>query len=95
MVVAISSGDLAKRDTLAIARDIVCRCGDRPRNALFVPTASRDAPSCIEAFTDLYGRDLGCDVRALEVFDGRCRKSAKESLQWATIIYAGGGKQIF
>ena len=91
MVVAVSNGDIAKRETLAIDQDIVRRCGDRPRNALFVPTASRDAPSYTRAFIDLYGRELGCDVRTLEVFDERSRGSEKELLRWATIIYVGGG----
>jgi len=91
VVVAISSGNFSDHDTIGIDRRIVDLRGTQPKRVLFVPTAQHDPQSYVDVFSELYEGELGCDVRTLEVFDESSRNRVDELLDWASIVYVGGG----
>lgn len=89
----IGGGQPAGGETLSIDRHVVAMTGhDRP-TVLFIPTASMDREDGIEAFHTLYGEQLGCEVRTLEIIrHGPSVEDMRRALSWAQIIYIGGGK---
>ena len=88
-IVAISGGNLNDGETIAIDRYIVGLADAKRPNALFIPTASGDAPSYAEAFTHVYGRRLGCEIRVLNLITEN--EDAAALIEWADIVYVGGG----
>lgn len=101
-IVAISDGDFAAHETLAIDRYVVELCrqlraadphrAGRPLRALIVPTASGDSPTYYEAFRDVYGDRLGCETDVLYLIDDAGASRAEELVEWADLIYVGGGQ---
>ncbi len=89
----IGGGQPAGGETLSIDRHVVEMSGHEHPTVLFIPTASMDREDGIEAFHTLYGEQLGCDVRTLEIIrHGPSVEDMRRALDWAQIIYIGGGK---
>lgn len=94
-LVAIGGGDMAKGDTLAIDKEVVSLTGkDRPK-ALFLPTASGDSKERSQAFQDVYGTELGCDVDVLYLLNVSPPKvELEQKILSSDLIYVGGGNTL-
>lgn len=90
-IVAIGGGELGEGETLPIDQFIVSHTRKHQPRALFVPTASGDAPGYIETFERVYGQELGCEIRALTLFDEPGDQEVAQAIEWADLIYVGGG----
>lgn len=91
IIIAIGGGELSKRETLPLDRRIVAACGKAHPQALFVPTASYDAPGYIDTFTQVY-EELGCAVDTLCLYDASLTpEEAHKRILAADLIYVGGG----
>lgn len=92
-IVAISSGDL--ESTRSMNEYAVRLIQGEGRNVLFIGTASRDTEGYIAGITEAFG-SLGCQVCALQLVNGKYTyEEIKERIEWADIIYVGGGDTIF
>jgi dipeptidase E len=94
-IVAIGGGSLGRRETLAIDRHIVHLTRKKRPRALFIPTASDDAPRYCDVFKAVYGDDLGCRPGVLTLLP--CRHTKRElahKILSADLIYVGGGNTL-
>lgn len=91
-IVAIGGAELGELETLPIdraIRDLTEK--DRP-HALFIPTASEDASGYVDTFAYVYRNHLGCDVDSLCIaVDGPDLDLTAQKVEWADLIYVGGG----
>ncbi|MDL0431473.1 peptidase E [Marinobacter sp. TBZ242] len=91
-IVTIGGGEIADYETYRIDEFIKSLTKKHRPNALFIPTASGDAPGYCQNFSRLYGEQLGCEVdfvlAAAADFDIR---RAQKSIADADLIYVGGG----
>lgn len=91
MIIAIGGGEVYYNETYAIDQFIAAAANKDNPNLLFIPTASEDEPSYVEVIGDLYS-ELGCTVDSLLLCDGTTSsEEAKDMIEWADIIYVGGG----
>ena len=92
-VIAIGGGVL---DTTArINRHAIALTGQENPNLLFISTASRDAKGYIAGITSAFDA-LGCAVQSLRlVSDVYTEEEVDRLLDWADLIYVGGGDTIF
>lgn len=95
MIVAVGGGEVLTNETYEIDKYIVEAARKDNPNLLFIPTASNDAEPYIDTISKLYV-DLGCEVDSLRL----CRQEmtvdeAKRKIEWADIIYVGGGNTEF
>jgi len=80
---------------IEIDKEIVKLTGKKRVNALFIPTASKDKPSYINAFNKVYGDQLGASVDALLLHGEKMSKMAiQDKIDWADVIYVGGGNTL-
>jgi len=98
-LIAIGGGEIGrpgfKTETTSIDKEIIRLSGKVKPRALFVPTASGDAPGYVESFRKHYGVRLGCRVDSLELVTGKLtKKQIKEKIEAADIIYVGGGNTL-
>ncbi len=98
-IVAIGGGAIerpAKRPaTTSIDEAIVQMSGKKKPRVLFIPTASQDAPSYVEAVKKQYGDRLGCAFETLELYRDRpSKKEITARIKRADIIYVGGGNTM-
>lgn len=78
-----------------IDKEIVELAGKKKPRVLFVPTASSDSESYVEAFIELYGRNLNCEVDILKLIKEKPEKHEIESkILGSDIIYVGGGNTL-
>lgn len=92
-IVAISSGDL--ESTKSINEYAIKLIHSESRNVLFLGTASKDAQGYIEGMTEAFAQ-FGCQVRALQlVAKNYTYEEIRAQIEWADIIYVGGGDTIF
>ncbi|WP_438432599.1 Type 1 glutamine amidotransferase-like domain-containing protein [Gorillibacterium sp. sgz500922] len=92
MIVAIGGGELSLGETRSIDREIIRLTGKENPNALFLPTASGDAAGYCDTFERVYGAEEGCWTRVLKLVDEAPDPvSIRESVEWADLIYVGGG----
>lgn len=91
-IISIGGGDFAQLKTLEIDKYIVKSTNkERPR-ALFIPTASYDAPTYIEIFNRVYGEMLGCHTDTLYLINNKTsEEEIKEKIFSSDLIYVGGG----
>lgn len=94
-VLAIGGGNLRIGETRRIDRRAVELTGkDRPLVA-FLPTATGDDEGYCETFRDVYGAELGCDVRVLALLRERPdARAVAELLEAADLVYVGGGNTL-
>lgn len=90
-IIAIGGGELKDQETLLLDQFIVKQTQKAQPRALFIPTASGDAPAYIETFNQVYGLMLGCDTRALCLSREPSASTIAEQIDWADLIYVGGG----
>ncbi|NLJ64161.1 MAG: type 1 glutamine amidotransferase-like domain-containing protein [Christensenellaceae bacterium] len=95
MIIAIGGGELSSNQTLEIDKYIVKSAEKKQPKLLFIPTASKDSPTYVEAVNSVYG-SLGCYVDVLylcnDYVDG---DKVKGKIEKADIIYVGGGNTEF
>jgi dipeptidase E len=91
-IIAIGGGELGTRQTFPIDERIVRLTGRRRPKALLIPAASNDSPSYCEAFSRIYGDDLGCETSVLYLAgrDKHPNPPGAEILA-SDLIYVGGG----
>lgn len=94
-IIAIGGGELKDQETLLLDQFIVKQTQKAQPRALFIPTASSDAPGYIEAFDQIYGLLLGCDTRALCLSRAPSPSAIADLVGWADLIYVGGGDTRF
>lgn len=88
-VVAISGGDLQTTENLNVYA--LGLTGKESPNVLFIGTASMDSDAYYSGFQSGY-RKLNCNVKALPLTKGEVDEAVIDArLEWADIIYVGGG----
>lgn len=96
-------GDGSSRDWLdmwfdtpiEIDREIVKLTGKKSPRALFIPTASSDSEGYEVAFRKNYEGKLKCEVEVLRlVREKPTHKEIQTKINWADIIYVGGGNTL-
>ena len=91
-IVAIAGGDL--KSTKPLNQYVIRLSGKYNPNVLFVGTASDDAPPYINNFTAAFS-ELGCNVKCLNLVSEEFDKEKTDALvNWADIIYVGGGDTV-
>lgn len=87
-IVAISSGHMD--DLYSIHAYIVD--GSKKKHVLFIPTASENSESYIQAIEEMFGK-LECQVESLCLPEDF--QNMDTLLEWADIIYVGGGDTLY
>lgn len=91
-IVAIGGGEIAREETEPIDQYICDLAGSATPQVLFVPTASGDASEYCDTFDSYYGDTLGCETRQLLLHgDGVEREEIRTNIDWADVVYVGGG----
>ncbi|MDE0683855.1 MAG: Type 1 glutamine amidotransferase-like domain-containing protein, partial [Candidatus Poribacteria bacterium] len=91
-IVAIGGGEIREMETAAIDKRIVELTGKTQPKALFIPTASGDAPGYIDTFEMVYGRHFGCQTRTLELTQNPPAFEEMSALVLdSDLVYVGGG----
>lgn len=94
-IIAIGGGKIAEKETLHIDRYIVAQSTRKNPRVLFIPTATRDDLAYRSNFEKIYHGLLHCQVRELLLYAEKPDPDAWEVLiQWADIIYVGGGNTL-
>jgi len=94
-IVAIGGGKIRQLETLAIDREIVSLSKKRNPRLLFIPTASSDKKTYVQAVEEIYGKKLGCKVNSLLLLSKKpSRKEIKDKILSTDIIYVGGGNTL-
>ncbi len=91
-IVAIGGGEIREMETAAIDKRIIELTGKTQPKALFIPTASGDAPGYIDTFETVYGRHFGCQTRALKLTQNPPAFDEMSALVLdSDLVYVGGG----
>jgi len=90
LVYCIGGGEIANRETYEIDKHLVSMANKENPHFLFIPTASHDDQSYMDAVRRMY-EELGCEVEGLFLYDDPTKTSIKKLIDWADIIYVGGG----
>jgi dipeptidase E len=94
-LVAIGGGEMKTGETLELDRIVVGLTGKPHPNALFIPTAANDSLEYCATFGSIYGGKLGCETEALLLYrDPSGPSRMLELLDWADLVYVGGGNTI-
>ena len=79
-------------ETAAIDKRIIELTGKTQPKALFIPTASGDAPGYIETFEKVYGEHFGCQTRTLKLTQNPPAFNEMSALVLdSDLVYVGGG----
>ena len=94
-IVAIGGGDVSTLATRPIDAEIIGLSGSTSPKALFIPTASSDSVENWVGFDRVYRESYGCDTDVLYLL-GRApsREEIADKVNWADIIYVGGGNTL-
>ena len=91
-IVAIGGGEIRELETVAIDKRIVELTGKTQPKALFIPTASSDAPGYIDTFKKVYGEHFGCQTRTLTLIQNPPAFDEMSALVLdSDLVYVGGG----
>lgn len=91
-LIAIGGGEISQAETEPIDTHIRELAGGGSPTALFIPTASGDAPDYCDAFDSYYGERLGWETRHLALSDGDADVDRiRTQIEWADLVYVGGG----
>jgi dipeptidase E len=91
-IVVIGGGELIDLETLEMDREVVRLTQKAKPKALFIPTASSDAPGYCDTFSKVYGEILGCETsHLLLVSQTYTHEEISELIMSADLIYVGGG----
>lgn len=94
MIVAVGGGELAEGQTSRLDAFVLRASGHSSPRVLFLPTASRDAAGYITTIETYFGA-RGCEVRALALTANPSPRKIAEALEWAQVVYVGGGDTGF
>lgn len=91
-IVVIGGGELKDLETLGIDREVVKLTHKANPKALFIPTASNDAPGYCDSFNKVYGDLLGCETSDLLLeTQSYAHEELVDKIRSADLIYVGGG----
>lgn len=91
-IVVIGGGELVDLETLEIDREVVKLTAKVNPKALFIPTASMDAPGYCDTFDKVYGDILGCETsHLLLISTSYTHDEISNLISSADLIYVGGG----
>ncbi|WP_340008561.1 peptidase E [Paenibacillus sp. FSL K6-0276] len=91
-IVVIGGGEISELETLGIDREVVKLTHKPNPKALFIPTASSDAPGYCDTFNKVYGDILGCETsHLLLVSQNYTHEEITDLITSADLIYVGGG----
>ena len=91
-IVAIGGGEIRMLETADIDKRIIELTGKTRPKALFIPTASGDAPGYIDNFEACYGKEFGCQTRILKLtHDPPAFEEMSKTVLDSDLIYVGGG----
>ena len=91
-IVAIGGGEISELETATIDKRIVELTGKTRPKALFIPTASSDAPGYIDTFEKVYGEHFGCQTRTLTLTQNPPAFDEMSALVLdSDLVYVGGG----
>lgn len=94
-IIAIGGGEIGRRETAEIDRQIIKLSGKKRPKFLFMPTASLDNGGYIRTVNDYFGKRLGCLVDVLYLVNRKVsRREIKDKILKADIIYVGGGNTL-
>jgi len=92
-IVALGGGSV-KNETRTINLEIIAQTGKKHPNVLYIPTASKDNPEGVNAFTTAF-KKLNCKVDVLLcVRETPSRKTVRSKIEWADAIFVGGGNTL-
>lgn len=95
VIVAIGGGHIKTRETLAIDREIIRLSNRKHPKLLLIPTASSDHEEYCERVQKYFGEFLECKIDVLFLIKERpSKKQIIKKIQWADIIYVGGGNTL-
>jgi dipeptidase E len=95
-IVAVGGGEIGRQghpvETTSIDEEIIRLSGVKNPRLLFIPTASNDSESYVEAVKTHFGKDLGCAIQTLYLINRKSDSSEiGEMIFNSDIIYVGGG----
>ncbi|MFC1953334.1 Type 1 glutamine amidotransferase-like domain-containing protein [Chloroflexota bacterium] len=98
-IVAIGGGEIGRQgypvETTGIDKEIIRLSGVVNPRLLFIPTATSDAESYVEAVHKHFGEDLGCTIDTLYLVKEKPGISEiRDKVLNANIIYVGGGNTL-
>lgn len=80
--------------TTLIDQEIIAATNKHNPNLLFVPTASNDAESYCKQIEIHFGERLSCKVDHLRLLSGITEREINAKIEWADIVYVGGGNTL-
>ena len=94
-IVAIGGGDVSTLVTQPIDTEIIGLSGSSSPKALFIPTASSDSVEYWEGFDRAYRENYGCETDVLYLLgQAPSPESMAQKIEWADVIYVGGGNTL-
>ena len=80
---------------IEIDREIINLTGKKIPKVLFIPTASSDSEGYIEAWLKNYRDKLSCSADVLKLIqENPTHKEIQAKIDWADVIYVGGGNTL-
>lgn len=93
-IIAIGGGEIRKKNTLKIDKEIIKFSGKKKPKLLFLPTASSDAVGYFEKIKEYFGK-LGCRSDVLYLIKNPpSKKEIENKILGSDIIYVGGGNTL-
>ena len=94
-IVAIGGGDVSTLVTQPIDSEIIGLSGTSSPKVLFIPTANSDSVEYWEGFDSAYRGSYGCETDVLYLLGkAPSPESIAQKIDWADIIYVGGGNTL-
>src|SRR5580658_982205 len=94
-IVAIGGGEIRRRGTEPIDREIIRLTNKKHPKLLFIPTASSDSARYWKHVQEYFGGFLKCNTDVLLLLaDGISKQKIERKIGWADIIYVGGGNTL-
>ncbi len=94
-IIAIGGGEIAKKETLLIDKEIIRLSGKKHPTLLFIPTASSDAQDYWQWVQKYFGKQLGCKTEVLWLLkEHPSKQHIEKKMLSADIIYVGGGNTL-
>jgi len=94
-LVLIGGGEIGNNETYPLDQKVRSFSKKASAHMLFLGTASEDPEGYDDAVERVYG-ELGCEVRPLHLAsETPSREALQEALDWADMVYLGGGNTKF
>src|ERR1700685_1478572 len=94
-IVAIGGGNIRKRGTAAIDREIIRLANKKRPRLLFIPTASSDSEKYWKHVDEYFGGFLKCKTDVLFLIrEQPSKEQTRKKIEAADIIYVGGGNTL-